>query len=107
MMKFVSLIALSHFYIQLTLAGKILSRTRSFSVNLTLQCSAFPQKLDSNILIFEKANDVIINVYTYEDKNIVPVRVSPLTNDIYLPFLDSTKGLAITGGEVSRSLQNL
>ena len=56
----------------------------------------FPQRLNSSILIFEKANNLIINVYTCENELILPLRVSPLIDKIHLPFLQSIKDLAIT-----------
>ena len=42
----------------------------------------FQQKLSSNIEKFEKANNLIINVYSVENKTIVPVRIS--TNRFHL-----------------------
>ena len=44
----------------------------------------------------KKANNLIINVYTCEDELMVPVKISPLTDSIYTPFLESTKDITIT-----------
>ena len=70
----------------------------------------FPQRVDSNILKFEKVNNLIINVYTCEKELILPVRVSPVIDKIYLTFLQSIKDLAITSetiGSFTDSLKSL
>ena len=54
----------------------------------------FPQRINSSILKFEKANNLIINVYTCEKELILPVRMSPQIDKLYLPFLQSIKDRA-------------
>ena len=77
---------------------------------LNISMLKFPQRIDSSILKFEKANNLIINVYTCEKELILPLRVSPLIDKIYLPFLQSIKDLAITSeniGSFTDSLKSL
>ena len=77
---------------------------------LNISMLTFPQRVDSSILKFEKANNLIINVYTCEKELIVPLRVSPQIDKIYLPFLQSIKDLAITSeniGSFTDSLKSL
>ena len=67
----------------------------------------FPQKLDSNIEKFEKANNIIINVYSVENKIVVPVRVSSNIDSIYTPFLNSTKEIPITDENIQEYTKDL
>ena len=67
----------------------------------------FPQKLVSRTLKFKKANNLIVNVYTCEDKIILPVRVSSLIDQIHSQFLQSSKDLAITNKNIGSFTDSL
>ena len=63
--------------------------------------------MKSNIEKFEKAKNIIINVYSVENKIIVPVRVSTNIDSIYRPFQNNTKDLAITYENIQEHTKDL
>ena len=56
----------------------------------------FPWKIDSTITKFEKASNLIVNIFSEEGDTIVPIRISPNIDDVYTPLLNDTKDVAIT-----------
>ena len=53
-----------------------------FTNRLDMSMLNFPVKIDSTIINFEKANLLIVNIYSEEDNNIVIVRISPAIDDV-------------------------
>ena len=67
----------------------------------------FPVKIDSTITKFEKANRLIVNIYSEEDNTVVPVRISPTIDDVYTPFLNDTKDISITKDNIQEYTKQL
>ena len=68
---------------------------------------SYPQQINSNILKFENRNDLIINIFTCENKTIVPVRLSSKIDKIYLDFLNGVKDQSINEDNIREYVNDL
>ena len=69
----------------------------------------YPVKINSVLKKFEKASNLIINIYACEDSDqiIVPGRVSSLVDYLYAQFLKSVKDVSVSMENIQRYTKDL